>query len=62
MNGTDNRKDTVWFSLYRVPVVAKEDYHLKGALAGASINGTYQELTQTGEIIESGRWVVKRVP
>jgi hypothetical protein len=62
MNGTHNRRDTVWFSLYEVPVVSKEDYHLKGAVSGGTISGTYEELSQNGIILKIGTWQVKRFP
>jgi len=62
MNGTDDGAKTVQFSLYKVPVVTKEDYHMKGTRNGATINGTFQELNQNGDIIKSGKWNVKRIP
>jgi hypothetical protein len=62
MNGTHNRVDTVWFSLYKVPVVAKEDYHLKGVLRYTTISGAFRELNSNGEVIRSGTWQVERVP
>jgi hypothetical protein len=63
MNGTDNHKvDTVLFSLYKVPLLGKEDYDLKGAVSGPTINGTYKKFDQNGQIIETGTWNVQRIP
>ncbi len=62
MNGTTNRTDHVWFSLYRVPVITKEDYHLSGVVTGAAIQGTFEQVDQNGHIIKSGIWQANRTP
>jgi len=63
MGGTIVRKSKkVWFALNKIPVVEKEEYHIEGTVSGTWINGTYEKLTQSGEIIETGTWNVKKLP
>ena len=61
MNGTNDRESIVWFSLYKIPVVSKEDYHMTGTVTSSSIDGTYQKVSQNGNVLESGVWTTKRI-
>jgi uncharacterized cupin superfamily protein len=62
MNGTTNRTDSIWFSLYKVPVITKEDYHLRGVVKGNIIQGSFEQFDQNGNIVKSGTWQAQRIP
>jgi len=61
-NGTYVGNDTVWFSLYKIPVVSKEEYHMKGAIGSGIINGNFTKFDQNGNSIGTGYWQVQRIP
>lgn len=60
MNGGHNRVDRIYFSLYRVPVTTKEEYHIWGTMSLSTLQGTYDLLDQSGTKLESGTWQVQK--
>ena len=59
MNGSHDRQKNIYFSLYKYPVLGKEDFQLNGILINNRINGTFSKYDQTGKIINTGDWSVK---
>lgn len=61
-NGTHNRSDSLWFSLYKIPVVDKGEYQLRAGLKANCLEGLYMQFNSRGEIIRRGNWQVKKTP
>jgi hypothetical protein len=61
VNGTNNKKDTVWFSLYKINVKGRGDFNLKGHVDGTNIRGTFEQYNGAGTHIGNGRWDVHRL-
>lgn len=61
-NGTYSHVDQVWFSLYKIPVISKEEYDMKGVIGAGTINGTFTKFNQDGNSIATGYWYVQRIP
>lgn len=62
MNGTHNQVDSVWFSLYRIPLAGKEEYHISGAVKGKTLEGVYHQLDPRGQTVSTGTFAVQRIP
>ncbi len=62
MNGTHNRSDRVFFSLYKIPLVGKEEFQLDGTLDHASISGSFTQFDNLGNQLRTGNWRVQRIP
>lgn len=61
MNG--GRNDTsLLFSLYKIPLVGKEDYHVRGEIKNQFFSGNFDRLNSGGKIVQSGTFQVKRIP
>ena len=59
MNGTHDRQKKILFSLYKYPVVGKEEFQLTGILNYNKINGTFSQFDQTGNVTKTGNWFAK---
>jgi hypothetical protein len=62
MNGTYNKKDSLWFALYDTSLQGKEEFHLRGEITHDIISGTYTQFDNQSHIINKGSWQVKRIP
>ena len=61
MNGSRNVQSLL-FSLYKIPLAAKEDYHVRGEIKNQFFSGTFDRLNSKGEIIQFGTFHVERIP
>lgn len=62
MNGTHNKKDSLWFALYDTTLQGKEEFHLRGTITNDIISGMFTQFDDQSKVINKGSWQVKRIP
>ncbi len=62
MNGTHNKKDSLWFALYDTALQDKEEFHLRGAITNDIISGMFTQFDNQSNVMNKGSWQVKRIP
>lgn len=62
MNGGHNGVDKIYFSLYRIPVTTKEEYHICGSMSPTLLHGSFDCFDQSGTVLSTGTWQVQKAP